>query len=228
MIDSFRPFTLSDFPGTVAAIIFLRGCNFRCGYCHNPSLVKGGSENANCREAFFNLLARRKGKLEGVVITGGEPTVFGGLTSLIEDIKGMGFLVKLDSNGSRPGVLETLISRGLVDYIAMDIKGPPAKYGEIAGRPLELDVIRESIRLIKESGLDYEFRTTVVREQLSMDDLVECGRLIEGAKRYILQEFVSTETLEPSFKNRGSYSAAEFTEIVARLVPLVKECRVRE
>jgi pyruvate formate lyase activating enzyme len=228
MIDSFRPFTLSDFPGKVAAILFLRGCNFRCGYCHNPSLVNGGSGNGDCSESFFNLLNRRKGKLEGVVITGGEPTIFGGVTSLIEKIKRMGYQVKLDTNGSCPGVLEVLFSRRLVDYVAMDIKGPPEKYSEIAGRPVEMADIRKSIRLIRDSGIDYEFRTTVVREQLSIEDLVECGRLIEGAKRYILQEFVARETMASSFKNCSSYSADEFAGIVSRVVPLVQECRFRQ
>jgi len=188
-IAAYQPFTLSDYPGKVAAIVFTQGCNFRCVYCHNACLIDMETPPAVDTEEFFSFLDRRKGKLGGVVITGGEPTLQPDLISFIERVKRMGFFVKLDTNGSRPKVLKELFERNLIDYIAMDIKAPIEKYDIVAGVEVYKADILESIRLIIDrGGIHYQFRTTVFESMLSPDDLGKCAQLVEGAHSYVLQE----------------------------------------
>ncbi|RLJ70313.1 pyruvate formate lyase activating enzyme [Hydrogenivirga caldilitoris] len=229
-IGGIQRFTLIDFPGKVACIVFTQGCNFRCPYCYNRSLVLPEYfEEPIPEDVFFRFLRSRRGLLDGVVITGGEPTVQEDLLNFMENIKSMGFLVKLDTNGSHPEVVKEVIERELVDYIAMDVKAPLRKYKEVI-RVEDFDVgnIVRSIHLLMDSGVDYEFRTTVVREQLTPEDILEIGKLIKGAKRYALQKFVVTDTLlNPSFKEKHTYTEEELERIAEGLREYIEEVKVR-
>ncbi len=229
LIGGIQKFSLIDYPGKVSCIVFTQGCNFRCPYCYNRSLVLPEYYGETIpEEDFFSFLSKRRGLLDGVVITGGEPTVHEDLDFFIGKIKGMGFLVKLDTNGSRPEILKRLFEKDLIDYIAMDVKAPIRKYEEVVRVDFYVGNVVRSIHLIMNSGVDYEFRTTVVREQLSEEDILDIGKLIEGAKRYVLQKFIITDTLlDPSFKECTTYSEEELERIAGRLKKYVKEVLVR-
>jgi len=183
--------TLIDYPGRVAATVFTFGCNFRCGFCHNYDLMGDQDEKVMpVREKeFFDFLDSRVGKLDGVCVTGGEPTLQGDLIGFIEKIKEKDFLVKLDTNGSNPEMLETLLKRGLVDYVAMDIKAPLQKYAAVAGLPgLDLEKIKNSVKLVKKAP-EYEFRTTVVHGLHTKEDLLEIIDWLKGSRKYFLQQY---------------------------------------
>lgn len=206
-----------DFPQKIAAIVFTQGCNLRCGYCHNPELLDFIAETKFKETDFFDFLEKRKGKLDGVVITGGEPTLQRGLKDFILKIKEMGFEVKLDTNGTNPKTLKALIDENLLDYVAMDIKAPLSKYEIITGVKINIDNIKESIDLIINSSLNYEFRTTVVKSQLTFDDFEEIGKLIQGAKKYYLQKFVPSKIYDKTLSNQTTYSDEELKKICKNL-----------
>ena len=188
-IGGFQKFSLIDYPGKISAVIFTQGCNFRCPYCHNPELFETKSELINEKEV-LDFLESRKKQLEAVVITGGEPTLQLDLINFLEKVNKLGFLIKLDTNGTSPQIIQKALELNLVDYVAMDIKGPIDKYEEIAGVKVNTMDIVKSIKLIMEKALDYEFRTTITREQLKKEDIKEIGRLINGAKKYYLQKYI--------------------------------------
>lgn len=220
-IGGIQKSSLLDYPDKISAIVFTQGCNFRCGYCHNPELIVIKKKPDNF--GFFQFLEKRKGKLDGVVITGGEPCLQADLHDFIKQIRKMGFCVKLDTNGSMPDVLKQVISD--VDYVAMDIKAPVEKYGEITKVNVNTDKIKESIKLIMESGVDYEFRTTVIKSQLNLKDFENIGKLIKGAKRYYLQKFIPSKIFDNSLQDEKSYS--DFSEIIAVLKNYIDEVYVR-
>jgi len=227
-IGGFQKFSLIDYPGKICAIVFTQGCNFRCPYCHNPELVKPSLFGKTIpEEEIFSFLEKRKGKLDAVEITGGEPTLQKDLVDFIRRIKEMGYLVKLDTNGSNPEILLEIINHGLVDYIAMDIKAPLEKYKEVIHSVINPEKIKRSIRTIMSSNIKYEFRTTVVKSQLSKEDIINIGKLIEGAELYILQKFIPSKTLDPNFLNEKTYSDGEFKELKKELEKLVCKCLVR-
>ena len=207
--------SLLDFPDKISAIVFTQGCNFRCGYCHNPELIVLRNEPAWTTAGFFEFLETRKGKLDGVVITGGEPSLQNDLIDFIKDVKSMGFLVKLDTNGTFPDKLQK--SLPYIDYIAMDIKAPLYKYSEITRVNVNCENIQKSIDIIMNCGIDYEFRTTVLKSQLTFGDFEKIGQLIKGAKKYYLQKFVASKTLDESLMNEITYSNEEFEEIISLL-----------
>lgn len=219
--------TLIDYPGKTACMIYTIGCNFRCPYCHNPELVDETCEVAITEDEVLDFLDTRKGLLDGVVITGGEPTMHDDLLPFIEKVKAKGYLVKLDSNGTRPEMLKEAIGKNLVDYIAMDIKSPIAKYSQIVARPVDAEKIRKSIELLMASPVEYEFRTTVVKALLSEEDILEIGREIQGAKRYYLQAFVPTKILNPQFKKKVSYAPEELEGLCDKLKQYVIHCATR-
>lgn len=205
--------TFIDYPEKIACIVFTQGCNFRCGYCHNPELFEN-KEPVLSVPAFFEFLNKRKGKLDGVVITGGEPTLHGkDLIEFIKEVKSLGFLVKLDTNGTHPDVLQELLNENLLDYIAMDIKAPLAKYKPITQTDIDTKIIKKSIDMIMNSGVDYEFRTTIVKSQLSVEDLRQIGELIQGAKRYYMQKFLATKILDETLMSEESYTDEEFKNL---------------
>lgn len=189
--------TLLDFPGHVACTVFLTGCNMRCPFCHNPRVVFGRDELLG-NEDVFSFLKKRVGILDGVCITGGEPTLYGdALVDLARYIKGLGYLLKLDTNGTSPDMLGRLIGEGLLDYIAMDVKSAltDERYSAASGSAVDLDAVKESIRIIKESGTDYEFRTTVVGGIHTKEDIEDISAYLEGGKRYFLQAFTDSGDL---------------------------------
>lgn len=227
-IGGLQKFSLIDYPDKVACVVFTQGCNFRCPYCHNPELVKPEMflESLN-EEEFFDFLKERKGKLDAVVITGGEPTLQYDLIEFIKKIRDLGFLIKLDTNGSNPGMLKEIIDQKLVNYVAMDIKAPLDKYESIAGTKTDIKKIKQSIELIKNSGIDYEFRTTVVKNMLSPKDLKQIGEEIKGAKKYFLQKFISSKAVDEKMLNETTYTDEEFKELEKQLNKLVAKCLSR-
>ena len=206
--------TLLDYPGKVASTIFTGGCNFRCPYCHNGDLVLNHTTmEPYSEEEIFSHLNKRKNTLNGVCITGGEPTLQSELPEFIRKVKTLNLLVKLDTNGTNPAMLRSLLEEGLLDYVAMDIKHCRSKYNDVACmNPLNLQNIEESVDILKNCNIDYEFRTTVTRELHKMEDFEEIGKWIEGSKAYYLQPYKESEQVIS--KIFTTYSAAEFNEIV--------------
>lgn len=207
--------TLLDFPGHIACIVFTHGCNFRCPFCHNSDLVTGiSSENNNVTEEFWKLLDRRKGILEGVVITGGEPLLQKNIERFIEKIKQEGFKVKLDTNGSFPGKLRMVMESGLVDYVAMDVKNSLDKYNLTIGTPTDIEAVKDSISLLLSGKVPYEFRTTAVKELHTANDFMEIGKMIQGAEHYFIQSYKDSERVltpglsAPTQEELQSYLAA--------------------
>ncbi len=197
MIRGFSGTTLIDFPGRIASIVFIGGCNFRCPFCHNPELVLPDLIQKLpilTPEKVLEELQNRRGFIQGVTITGGEPLVWDRLIDFVMEIKSLGLEVKIDTNGSFPERLKEL--KNLVDYVAMDIKSSPSKYHLATGTDIGLDKLKESIAIVK-TFRDYEFRTTVVPGFVDQEDIHEIGEIIKGAKRYILQQFKPTKAIDP-------------------------------
>ncbi len=193
-IAGLQKLTLLDFPGKTACTVFLNGCNFRCPFCHNFALAKGLAEPLMDEAELLTFLESRKGLLDGVAFTGGEPLMQRELPDLIRKIKALGYAVKLDTNGCFPDRLKALVEEGLLDYVAMDVKNAPKRYGETVGfLKLEIDRIEESIAFLKEGHVDYEFRTTVVKELHTAEDLLEIAHWLKGAKAWYLQQFRQSE-----------------------------------
>lgn len=230
-IGGFQKNSMIDFPGAVACVVFTPGCNFTCPYCHNPDLAAGPPAGGKISEdEVLAFLKRRKGLLDGVAITGGEPTLQPGLTDFIQTVRNFGFRVKLDTNGSRPRVLQQLLEDSLVDYLAMDIKTGPSLYPMLMKGGLTLDPIRESIRIIMETAVDYEFRTTCVRPWVDEAVMTEIAGLVRGARRHILQKCSRNVTvLDPDFmtdRNRF-FTDEEMAGLQAILAGSVETAAIR-
>ena len=191
-ICGLQKLTLLDYPTKIACTVFLHGCNFRCPFCHNASLVTGKPYEEISMENFFSFLNKRKGILDGVCVTGGEPLVNKEINEFLNEIKKRGFLVKLDTNGSFPSKLKDAVKNGLVDYVAMDIKNCPERYDLSAGIKTDLNKINESIEFLKSGIIDYEFRTTVYKDAFDEYSMKKIGEWIKGAKKYFLQKFVNS------------------------------------
>lgn len=194
-IKGFQKTTFIDYPNRVAALVFTGGCNFRCPFCHNGSLVLNPNRYpTTLPETVLRHLEKRKGMIDGLVITGGEPTIMTGLKAFIQTVKDMDVSVKLDTNGTNPEVLSDLIDNNLLDYIAMDIKHDFAKYSSAIGpSQVDMDMIKASVELIISSGVDHEFRTTVIKGMHTEEDVAVMANQVYGAKNYILQQYVKTE-----------------------------------
>ncbi|MCA9357468.1 anaerobic ribonucleoside-triphosphate reductase activating protein [Candidatus Nomurabacteria bacterium] len=218
--------SLIDYPGHICAVVFTIGCNFHCPYCHNPELVNETAEEIDVEE-FFSFLKKRVGLLDGVTVTGGEPTVHTDLLQFIGRIKELGFKVKLDSNGTNPDMLKEAVAANLIDYIAMDIKSPLARYSETVARPTDVASIKASIDWLRSGTVPYEFRTTVIKSFLSTDDFHIIGQEIAGAKNYYLQKFIPTKLLNPSFLKKTTYSDDEFVTIAEIMKQYVETCQIR-
>ena len=227
-IGGWQKVSLVDYPGKICTILFAQGCNFRCPYCHNPELVLPSLYKDVLAEApIFAYLEKRKGVIDAVTITGGEPTIQADLTGLITRIKDLGYLVKLDTNGSRPQVLKELIGRGVLDYIAMDIKGPVERYGDITRTPVVSEDIRKSVGIIIGSGVLCEFRTTVVESLLTEKDFEQIGRLIRHAPLYTLQQFIPSKALDPTYLQEPPTSEAYLSRLKALLQNHIQTVAVR-
>ncbi len=204
-VGGFTPFTLSDFPGKAAAIVFTRGCNFRCPFCHNGQLLPQAPpvKYDIPENEVFELLDRRRRQLDGVVVTGGEPTLQKDLEKFLLRIKKLGFEVKLDTNGSRPEIVQNLIEKNLVDYMAMDVKAPLPAYARLAGVDVDITNIKKSIALIAQSGLEHEFRTTVVESLLSPADIEIIKNLVPHGSAHRLQRFIPDYALDHSLREES-------------------------
>lgn len=227
-IGGLQKFTLLDYPGKISAVVFTMGCNFRCPFCHNPELVNPKEidyENGIKEEDIFKFLNSRKGDLDGLCITGGEPTLQLGLAEFIKKVKKMGFLVKLDTNGSHPSVVKNLVENKLIDYVAMDIKTAPEKYSALTNEKDITEKIEKSINIIINSKTQLELRTTVVPGIVGIDDFDEIIKWINSLdqkifpklSRYSIQNFRPDKTLENGFKNVEPYSGEELEKIANKV-----------
>lgn len=228
LIGGLQKFSLINYPNKTAAVIFTQGCSFLCQYCHNPELVLKDKFLSNiAQEDIFAFLKKRQNQLEAVVISGGEPTLQKDLVSFIKKIKDLNFLIKLDTNGIHPKVIKKLLDDNLLDYIAMDIKAPIDKYKLITQLDLGFNLIEESISLILASNIEYEFRSTLVKNLHKQEDIKKMSALIKGAKKYFLQKFISKITLNPALSKYESFSDKEMQEMQEIALNYVKNCFIR-
>jgi pyruvate formate lyase activating enzyme len=229
MIRGWQKISLIDYPGKISTILFFSGCNFRCGFCHNPDLVfNRGLLPKYTEEEILNYLNKRKPILEAVVLTGGEPIFYRNLVNFLKKIKALSLLIKIDTNGTNPDLLEELIADNLIDYVAMDLKGPLNKYQQITGNDLEPALIKKSLHLIMKSQLPYEFRSTIVPYFHESDDIKEMARLIKGAELYCLQKFVPRKNLvDLKLINTKGYSTKEMENFAKICSQFVKKCIIR-
>lgn len=226
IICGLQKMTLLDYPGHVACTVFLGGCNFRCPYCHNFEIVTGPMTPEMTVDDFLRFLDKRHGLLDGVAVTGGEPCLNPDLPDLLEAVKKAGYQVKLDTNGSSPDMLKRILDKGLVNYVAMDIKNSPEKYEETTGLArIDLAPIRESVCMLMDAGIEYEFRTTVVDELHTAKDIKAIGEWINGAAMYYLQPFTDRDTVPfEGFHAPSPEILKEYIEIVR---PYVKHAALR-
>lgn len=196
LIKGLQKLTLLDYPGKMACTVFTAGCNFRCPFCHNASLVTNIDDERISEEEFFSFLEKRQGIIDGVCVTGGEPTLQPDLKDFLKKIKDLGYSVKLDTNGYRPEVLKDVVNSGLIDYVAMDIKNSQSKYALTTGiENLDISKINESVEFLMSGVVDYEFRTTIVKELHTEEDIQDIVSWISGAKKYYLQGFIDSGDL---------------------------------
>jgi pyruvate formate lyase activating enzyme len=231
-IGGYQKLTLIDFPGTLATTVFTVGCNFRCPFCHNPELVLGagqvasGTENKTEQE-FFAFLEKRKGKLEGVCITGGEPTLQPDLVDFVKKVRAMGFLVKLDTNGARPDILKKLLDLKLLDFVAMDIKNQLKNYEKTVGVKVDTKRIELSVELIRNSRLPYEFRTTVVPGIHTEKDFVAIAKWLSGAQAYYLQEYREDVILDKNLKRKTKGRKVDLEKIQSAIAKNFEKMGIR-
>lgn len=223
IIHGLNKTTLLDFPGHLAATVFFGGCNFRCPFCHNASLVLNPkSQPVIPEEEFFSFLNKRKNILEGVCITGGEPTLMPDLECFIRKIKEYGLLVKLDTNGYRPEVIKDLVGKGIIDYVAMDIKSASDSYNEACGAMVDIEKIKESVEFLKENHVPYEFRTTIVKDLHSEEEIIKIGQWLEGADQYFLQNYKdSGDIIVDNLSAHDSSTLKKFQTILEKTIKTV-------
>ena len=230
IIAGLQKMTITDFPENVACILFLKGCNFRCPYCHNSELIDYKiDDNYILKEEVFDFLKKRQGILDGVVISGGEPTVNKDLPKLIKEIRDLGFKIKLDTNGTNPQMLKELLEDGLIDYVAMDIKNVQTKYLETARLSEKnvqiLENVQKSIDILKKSNVDHEFRTTIMKNYHNIEDLEEINKLIGKDEKYFIQNFEDSEYVLDH--NIEPFSEKELKEINNKLTKNFQKTSVR-
>lgn len=234
IIGGLQKLTLIDFPGKISCTVFCLGCSFRCPWCYNPELVlpeKIEKQPQISEKELFFFLKERKNFLEGVCLSGGEPTIYEDLPEFVKKIKDFGYSVKLDTNGSNSEMLLNLIKNNLVDYVAMDIKAPKEKYEKIIGDIKNLQNIVENIQMsidiLNGGNIDYEFRTTLVPILLQKEDILEIARWIQPAKKYFLQNFQPLKTINPDFEKIQPYPQDYMLEILRAIAPFFETCQVR-
>jgi pyruvate formate lyase activating enzyme len=229
LISGIQKVTLIDYPGKIACVLFTHGCNFRCAFCHNPELVleKPDLERVLEHKEVFDFLDTRKGKLDGVVITGGEPLLHPKLFSFIQKIKKKGFFVKLDTNGSFPKPLGKMLEAGLLDYVAMDVKTDLKNYRKITSWDGDVQKIRDSIAQIINKAPEYEFRSTLVKGLHSRKDVLEIAKLVRGARKFTVQNFISSETISKDLGKKNEFKRAELEKFSKILEEYVKEVDIR-
>ena len=224
-ILGFQKTTLLDYPGHVATTVFTGGCNFRCPFCHNGDLVLHPQELPACTEAeIFAHLKKRQGILDGVCITGGEPTLQPDLVAFIREVRALGYDIKLDTNGYRPDVLAQLCEQGLIDYVAMDIKHSPAKYNTICNiANFQLEHILSAVEFLKSGVVPYEFRTTLIQELHTPEDITAIGEWLSGSKAYFLQAYKDSDSvIQSGFHTPDRDTLLQFVELLKPYVPAVQ------
>jgi pyruvate formate lyase activating enzyme len=228
-ISGLQKTTLIDYPERIACTVFTHGCNFRCPFCHNPELVTEASKKETniSEEEFFRFLKKRKKMLDGVVITGGEPCLQKDLVSFSQKIKDEGFLVKVDTNGSFPEAIEGLLKEKVVDYIAMDVKSSLEEYGPTSGGFTDTKKILKSIELIKNSKIEYEFRTTVVKGMHSKGDIEKIGKLLKETKNFSLQNFKYGKSISPEFSKSNEFSKEELEGFAKILEEYIENVEIK-
>lgn len=247
-IGGLQKFSVLDYPEHISAIVFTQGCNFRCGFCYNPmlvwpskvsevnnipakdeSLMPGNEKDQYSKEDdLFRFLKTRKGKLDGVVITGGEPTIHSDLPEFIKKIRALGLKIKLDTNGTNPMMLERLFKESLVDYIAMDIKSSEDRYKDACGIDIDFNKIKKSVKIVRESGKPFEFRTTVVRGVIDKKEIEGISKFLDPADKWFLQKFnPNTDLLDEKFKDIKVFSNIEMEELRRIGMEYVKNCKIR-
>ena len=230
-IGGLQKTSLIDYPDKISCVLFLSGCNFDCPFCHNPQLVRGTADCAAAPDldAFSRFVEERRSFLEGVVVSGGEPTLQPDLFELCERLKQIGYPVKLDTNGSRPRIIHDLLTAGLVDYVAMDVKTDPVQYSRLVKGDIDTDCILDSIGIIMNAAPAYEFRTTCVKPLVSRGVIKSICESIRGADRYILQRFREENLLHPDFfcDLSPAYTEDELAQFQSMAAPYVKECIIR-
>ncbi len=229
-IEAYQKLTLLDFPGRTAATVFTHGCNFRCPFCHNAGLVVRPSESTIDENELFDYLEKRKKLLDGVCITGGEPLLQKDIAAFIRKIKDIGYMVKLDTNGSFPEKLQELLDEGIIDYVAMDIKNSLDKYAITAGIPQDIvPRIAKSVDILLNGDVDYEFRTTVTGNLHTVDDMRSIGEWIKGAKAYYLQPFKDSGDIVAGSEKAPSFegSKAHFDALLEAVKPFVPNSQIR-
>lgn len=228
IISGIQKTSLIDYPRKICTILFSRGCNFSCGFCHNPELVDPKKFRSKIPVyKIFEHLKKRKGKIDAVTITGGEPTIYPDLPKFIAKIKKLDYAIKLDTNGTNPKLLQKLIDNNLLDYIAMDIKNSPEKYAKTTNRKISVNKIKQSVEIIKNSNIQYEFRTTVVPTLHKKSDFIKIAHWLSGTEKYYLQKFRPNLTLEPSFQNIKPYTKKEFLKFKQILQRKIKKVIIR-
>lgn len=226
-IGGFQKTSLLDYPEMISAIIWTVGCNFHCPFCYNKDLVTGNAGNIPEKE-ILEYLEKRKNMLEGLVISGGEPLMQKDITAFCEKIKKLGYLIKIDTNGTFPEKLQELVDKNLVDYIDMDVKAPKNKYDKLAGKKVDIKKIQKSIDIIQKSGVDYEFKTTFVPGLLKQEDIIEIGKWLEGSKKFYLQQFKNDVPLISSkLDSVAPYSKKELTDVLEEIKSYFENCDVR-
>lgn len=227
-IAGLQKLTLIDYPKKVACTIFTLGCNFKCGFCYNPELVlPNNTIKEISEEEIFDFLKKRKKYLDGVCITGGEPTIHKDLPDFIKKIKEMNLLVKLDTNGTNPEIVKKLVDEKLVDYISMDIKTGFSKYSKLTNANVDIGRIEKTIQIIKDSNIDYEFRTTVIPGFYDEEDIKEIKEKLKGAKKYYLQEFLPNKTIKKEFSKLIPYSNFKLEELKRLMEDSFEMCKIR-
>jgi pyruvate formate lyase activating enzyme len=226
LIKGLQKQTLIDYPDKIACTIFTFGCNFRCGFCHNPELVVDDGRPEIKEEEILDFLEKRKGFLDAICITGGEPTLNKDLPNFIRKIKEIGYFIKLDTNGTNPNMLKELIAKNLIDYIAMDIKAPLEKYDAVTNSKVKKEDIEKSVELIKKFP-NYEFRTTVVPGLFNEEDALKIGKWLKGSKKFYIQQFRGIKTLDKNFVNKKSFSKGELEKFCNIMKPFFEKCEIR-
>lgn len=228
LIKGFQKLSLIEYPGKIVAIVFVGNCNFRCPFCYNIDLVLNYKRMPTIPEKdIIDFMSKRKGLLDGVSITGGESTIYPDLPKFAKKIKDMGFLVMIETNGSNPKMIKKMINEKLVDYIAMDIKAPLEKYDEAAGVKVNKKNIQESIEIISSSGIDYEFKTTVVPKLFNKKDALAIGKWLKGSKMLFLQQFRPDKTLDESYQKIKPYPPEKLKKFAEVMKPFFESVKVR-
>ena len=228
-IKGLQKTSLIDYPPYTSCVVFLAGCDFRCPFCQNPDLILNPEKLETVKqEDFLEFLKKRKKWLDAVCISGGEPTLYEDLPEFIKKIKDLGYKVKIDTNGNNPNAIEELINKKLIDYVAMDIKAPLDKYSKAANAKVDIENIKESVSIIKNSGVDYEFRMTSIPTLHDKDDFEKIGQWLKGAKAFFLQQFRNKICLDKSFEKITPFSKDDLKEFKGILDKYIAKVEIRE